>query len=46
MESEFTATEAIYSGKVALDNVKDYALDIKMYTEGKGSLELEFLEYR
>lgn len=46
MESEFTATEAIYSGEVKLDNVKDYALDIKMYTEGKGSLELEFLEYR
>lgn len=46
IDSEFTTTEAIYRGEVQLDKVKDYALDIKMYTEGKGSLELEFLEYR
>jgi len=46
MNSEFTASEAIYSGEVSLDAVKDLALDIKMYTEGKGSFELEFLEYR
>lgn len=44
--SDFTDREAIYCGEVALDNVKEFALDIKMYTEGKGSFELEFLEYR
>lgn len=46
MTSDFTATEAVYSGEVSLEDVKDFALDIKMYTEGKGSFELEFLEYR
>ena len=46
MTSEFTQSEANYRGEVALEDVKDFALDIKMYTEGKGSFELEFLEYR
>ena len=46
MTSDFTETEAVYCGEVALDDVKDFALDIKMYTEGKGSFELEFIEYR
>ena len=46
MTSEFTQSEAIYRGEVALEDVKDFAVDIKMYTEGKGSFELEFLEYR
>lgn len=44
--SYFTAIEAVYEGEVALDDVKDFALDIKMYTEGKGSFEMKFLEYR
>lgn len=46
MTSEFTESEAFYCGEVALEDVKDFALDIKMYTEGKGNFELEFLEYR
>lgn len=40
-----SASGVSLEGKVAVSQIRDYALEVRAYTRGQGALSLEFLEY-